>query len=562
MESIGRFQIVRELGRGAMGVVYHAIDPNIGRPVAIKTIRLGDLDNVEEREKLRERLFREARSAGILNHPNIVTIYDVEEEDGVAYIAMEFVNGPTLDQLMSAKEPLDCDRMFLVLRQAAAGLDYAHSKDIVHRDVKPGNIMLAEGGIVKVTDFGIAKATTSDQFTMTGAIVGTPNYMSPEQVQGLAVSGHSDQFSLAVIAFEMLTGEKPFPGEHLTTVVYKIVAEEPAPPARLNASLGARVDAVLRRALAKKPEERFETCTEFVDALDAACMDTPGWKAVARGGALSMPTIDTVHHAARPAVTLPPPRPRAAEAPSRSRALPVVLALLVAGGLIGLIAWQMQPQLRQQVQRETGAPAPAPQSKPEPFQPETPAPAEPKPQEQPPQEQTPPGQTPAEPANSEPKPSPMPPPENAEPRRPARSAAGPRQIAIITSPAGATAKLDGLAGATCITPCSLPALPGRHSLVLSLPGHRLEHREVMVGEDPVELPPVTLRREGGVLIVSSTPPGASIRINGERVAQLTPAQIPLATGHYDVTVEYKGVQQTTPVEIRNEATRTLRVTFE
>ena len=169
MDRIGRYKIVRELGRGAMGVVYLATDPTIGRPVAIKTIRLGEVSNAEERARLRERLFREARSAGVLSHPGIVTIYDMEAQDDIAFIAMEYVNGPTLDQLISG-QPLPAERMFSILGQAAVALDYAHQKGIVHRDIKPANIMVTEDGLAKITDFGIAKISTNEQFTMTGAI--------------------------------------------------------------------------------------------------------------------------------------------------------------------------------------------------------------------------------------------------------------------------------------------------------------------------------------------------------------------------------------------------------
>src|SRR5215472_17838949 len=184
MDRIGRYKIVRELGRGAMGVVYHAIDPNIGRAVAIKTIQLGGARKPEEHERLRERLFREARSAGMLSHPGIVTIYDVEQQGELAYIAMEYVDGPTLDQLLSGQPGLAPEKLFSILAQTAAALDYAHQKGIVHRDIKPANIMIARDGTTKITDFGIAKINTSEQFTMTGSIVGTPHYMSPEQVQG------------------------------------------------------------------------------------------------------------------------------------------------------------------------------------------------------------------------------------------------------------------------------------------------------------------------------------------------------------------------------------------
>src|SRR5262245_7605377 len=187
MDRIGRYKIIRELGRGAMGVVYHAIDPNIGRPVAIKTIQLGQGRAPADMEKMRDRLFREARSAGILSHPGIVTIYDVEQQGDLAYIAMEYVDGPTLDQIMSRPDAMPPERMFSILAQAAVALDYAHSKGIVHRDIKPANIMIAKDGTTKITDFGIAKVAATEHLTMTGAIVGTPHYMSPEQVQGQAV---------------------------------------------------------------------------------------------------------------------------------------------------------------------------------------------------------------------------------------------------------------------------------------------------------------------------------------------------------------------------------------
>src|SRR3954453_10782606 len=355
MDRIGRYKIVRELGRGAMGVVYHAIDPNIGRPVAIKTIQLSGMRKPEEQEKLRERLFREARSAGILSHPGIVTSYDVEQQGELAYIAMEFVDGPTLDQVLSDPKPIQQIKLLNVLAQTAVALDYAHQKGIVHRDIKPANIMIARDGQGKITDFGIAKITASDQLTMTGAIVGTPHYMSPEQVQGHPVDGRSDQFSLAVVAYEALTGEKPYTGEHLTTVVYKIVTEEPPPPHRLNPSLSGPIDTVLRKALAKKPDSRFKNCQEFTDSLERACAATKGWKLMPRGGSLNEPTIADVPAASRSEVTLPrgvkPKRlgdtsVTAGRTKDRTSSfITFLLAVLVTGGLIALIALQAPPWL-------------------------------------------------------------------------------------------------------------------------------------------------------------------------------------------------------------------------
>ena len=314
MDRIGRYKIVRELGRGAMGVVYHAIDPNIGRPVAIKTIHFGSGRKPEETDRMRERLFREARSAGMLSHPGIVTIYDVEQQGELAYIAMEYVDGPTLDQVLAESDPMDGGRMFSILGQTAVALDYAHSKGIVHRDIKPANIMLSDDGTAKIADFGIAKIAAAENLTMTGSIVGTPHYMSPEQVQGQPVDGRSDQFSLAVIAYEMLTGEKPYTGEHLTTVVYKIVAEEPVPPRRLNPSLSAGIENVLRKALSKKPDARYRNCQEFSEALEKACGAAKGWKPLPRGGLLNAMTMADVKApqmaATAVAPVLPPPHRR------------------------------------------------------------------------------------------------------------------------------------------------------------------------------------------------------------------------------------------------------------
>jgi len=296
MEQIGRYKIVGELGRGAMGVVFQAQDPAIGRMIAIKSIRLSELTDESERARLRERLFREAQSAGILSHPGIVTIYDIAEEDGMAYIFMELVNGPPLDRLLKAERLPDKETLFNLLRQTAAALDYAHKKGIVHRDVKPSNIMVHDDGTAKVTDFGVAKIV-SQQMTRAGTIMGTPSYMSPEQVQGTPVSGQSDQFSLAVIAYEILTGEKPFVAEYLPTLLFKIVGETPVAPHQLNPTVSPDVEPVMRKALAKIAEERYETCSEFVAALAAACADSP-WVPQPHGASHNLPTAgsgDRIH---------------------------------------------------------------------------------------------------------------------------------------------------------------------------------------------------------------------------------------------------------------------------
>jgi serine/threonine protein kinase len=561
MEQIGRYQIVKELGRGAMGVVYQAVDPTIGRHIAIKTIRLGELDDPDERAKLRERLFREARSAGILSHPGIVTIYDMEEQGDVAFIAMEFVDGPTLDQVLSAREPLLPERMISILRQTAAALDYAHHKAIVHRDIKPANVMIASDGAVKITDFGIAKLTTSQQYTQTGTIVGTPNYMSPEQVQGLAVDGRADQFSLSVICYEMLTGERPFSGEHLTTVVYKIVAEEPAPVHHLNPTLGPNIDAVLRRGLTKKPDGRYASCIDLVTALDAACASTKGWKNMPRGSSPSLPT------AAGRAVPAPVPdtimstTEQTAIARRRTASkwvVPFTAAVVVAAGLIGLIALQFGPLRAPQRPADSqplpqaGTPIPIPTSVPDSTAPEAkkPSPMEPAPAS-PPSETT--EQKAAEEQKKQAETGENAPAQEAPvPPMPKRGPAnGPQEVLVMSEPPGASAILDNNSEVSCKTPCILKVLPGRHTITVNHDGYQHESREIRITDSPLELSVVNLRARAGTLMLTSTPSGAAIFVNDRPVPQATPAQLSLPPGTYSVRVEKDGNKRAESIEIKD-----------
>ena len=566
-----------------MGVVYLAVDPTIGRHVAIKTIKLSDVNDPDERAKLRERLFREARSAGILSHPGIVTIYDMEAQDDTAFIAMEFVDGPTLDQLLSKREPMAPEQLMSILRQTAAALDYAHAKGIVHRDIKPANIMIASDGAVKITDFGIAKVTTSQQYTQTGTILGTPNYMSPEQVQGLAVTGRADQFSLSVIAFEMLTGDRPFTGEHLTTVVYKIVAEDPPLVQRLNPTLGPQIDAVLRRGLMKKPEGRYGLCIEFVNGLDAACANTQGWKNLPRGANLNMPTVMSE---APTRTTLVQAGMTTEETAARRRnrwkwVLPFAAALVVAGGLIGLIALQFGPDLG--VSRAPSMPPPAASNPAPPAEAPVAAATEekrPSPMEAPPVTPSQPagnppetkaaestGQKPQKPAESagdagEVQNTGQQPAEEEQPERPklqARPAKSPQDVLVTSEPAGATAMLDNNPAVSCKTPCILAVAPGLHTIALQQDGYQQESREIRITDSPIEVPMVTLRVLAGTLMLTSEPAGAAIFLNDKPMPQKTPAQIRLAPGTYSVRLERGGLRKSDTIEIHNGETRYLKI---
>jgi len=263
----GRYEIVGELGRGAMGVVYKATDPVIGRPVAVKTIRLSEEGTGLTRAELLQRFQTEARAAGLLTHPNIVVVYDAGEEDGQYYITMELVEGKSVQALIDAGHAFPLPRVLRIMEQACSALQYAHERNVVHRDVKPANIMLTADDTVKVTDFGTAKILQFGTVQQTAHVMGTPSYMSPEQVKGRAVDGRSDIFSLGVMLYEMITGEKPFPGQSITTVIYKIVNEEPVPPRQLNPTIHPGISAAVMRALAKDPQERYHSCRELLEDL-------------------------------------------------------------------------------------------------------------------------------------------------------------------------------------------------------------------------------------------------------------------------------------------------------
>jgi CHASE2 domain-containing sensor protein/tRNA A-37 threonylcarbamoyl transferase component Bud32 len=264
--TLGRYQVVGELGRGAMGVVYKGEDPKIHRTVAIKTVRLSDFDE-DMVVEMKERFFREAESAGLLTHPNIVTIYDCGEEHDLAYIAMEYLHGEDLEGYTAEKNLLPLRETLSVVAQVADALDYAHSKGIVHRDIKPANIMrLKETKDVKVTDFGIARITSSSK-TKTGVVLGTPSYMSPEQVAGKRVDGRSDIFSLGVVLFELLAGRKPFQGEDMTSLMYQIAKERHLSITAVNPKVPPVIEKIIDKALEKDPENRYQRAGQMAEHL-------------------------------------------------------------------------------------------------------------------------------------------------------------------------------------------------------------------------------------------------------------------------------------------------------
>jgi len=294
----GRYEISGELGRGAMGVVYKAIDPVIGRPVAVKTIRLSEEGTGLKRTELLARFQTEARAAGLLTHPNIVVVFDAGEEGGLYYITMELVEGSSLQALLDERQSFPLPRTLRIMEQTCGALHFAHERNVVHRDIKPANLMLTADDTVKITDFGTAKILQFGTMQQTSHVMGTPSYMSPEQVKGRAVDGRSDIFSLGVVLYEMVCGEKPFPGQNITTVIYKIVNENPVPPRQIDPSIHPGISAVVMKALAKEPEQRYQTCRQMLE-------DLQNYRALGPGGA--HPNSTVVMTGGSPAATLVSP---------------------------------------------------------------------------------------------------------------------------------------------------------------------------------------------------------------------------------------------------------------
>ena len=269
LSKLGRYEVLSELGKGAMGIVYLAKDPVIGRMVAIKTIRASSMgDDDSESREFRERFIREAQTAGILSHPHIVTIHDIGEDPDTqtSFIAMEYIEGKNLKSLLNERAGFSYDQIAEMIAQVAEAIDYAHRKGIIHRDIKPANIIITTDEKVKITDFGIAKVASSN-LTTTGQFLGTPNYMSPEQVSGAPVDGRSDIFSLGVVLYELLTHRKPFVGENLTAISYKIVHEDFTPPAELASEVPTEFNPIVARAMAKDPWNRYQRGKDFALAL-------------------------------------------------------------------------------------------------------------------------------------------------------------------------------------------------------------------------------------------------------------------------------------------------------
>ncbi len=379
---LGKYELRGELGRGAMGTVYEGFDPAIARRVAIKTVRLPDPADSEAQEEL-ARFRREAQAAGRLSHPNIVGVFDTGETETLAYIVMEFVDGRTLKSVLDKGErmaPADVGR---VMRDLLAGLQYSHEQGVVHRDIKPANIMLTRAGQAKIADFGIARIESSSM-TQAGTMLGTPAYMSPEQFMGQTVDARTDIYSAGVLLYQLLTGERPFEGGSLSAIMHKALNTEPVRPSALSVTVPAALDAVVARALAKRPDERFATAAEFARSLEVALSGAPD------GSPADTATEATIVSPVRPPNVLAPqgavaplaatetgdpagaPR-RAVAAPRSPRTAPLLAGAGVVAVVLATAAWfglrpaSAPPATPSGVTAPVSAPASAPEPAPEPL---------------------------------------------------------------------------------------------------------------------------------------------------------------------------------------------------
>lgn len=334
--SFGRYRVVREVGRGAMGVVFLARDDKINRNVAIKALHLNPGLSDSEKKQVSDRFEREAKAAGMLSHPNIVTVHDVGEEDGATYIAMEYLQGATLTEIAS-EGPLSIKQASGIITQVLAALEYAHAHDVVHRDIKPDNVFMLPDGTVKVADFGIARIVSDSTMTQVGQVMGTPGYMSPEQVKGETVGPPSDIFSAGVLLYELLTGTAAFGSTSATSIMYKIVHEEPRPPHLLNPGVPPVLEAVIAKATAKNPSGRYASAASMKSDVESGKAPPLASPAASHDGTL-LRSGSVVMPVPAPGAVLPGSRPK--EAKSRTVMWGVIGgagALVIIGVVLGVV---------------------------------------------------------------------------------------------------------------------------------------------------------------------------------------------------------------------------------
>jgi serine/threonine-protein kinase len=554
LTKTGRYEIVAELGRGSMGVVYQGFDPVIGRTVAIKTMLTEGL-GPQEFNEYKARFQREAMAAGILAHPNIITVYDFGEDNGVLYLAMEFLEGKSLEKIAQEQSVLPVETILPIFDQVCGALDHAHRNKIVHRDIKPANIMILQNGLVKVTDFGIAKMMGLGM-TQAGQILGTPNYMSPEQVKGRQIDGRSDIFALGVILYELVTGEKPFGGQNITTVIYKIINENPIPPRELDASIHAGLNYVISKALAKNIDERYQTCRELAEdlrnyknlgsatagqgtvVLKAAPLPLEAVEPAPPTPNQTMPLPASAPQAAPVTVAdtpidspinihmIPPPAARRQGIPQIAWVLGAVLVVAIMGGIAYLKVVRPRNQAPPAVVTApvaTQSPAQNPETA---VTPATQAPA-----------------TTPEPAATQPaatsKPAENQPTTEAVSQPPPRTttAAKMGQLMVSANVTGARISVDGQSDPSWLTPHTIPNLTaGTHNVTISMNGYDNFQQPVTITGGQTTPLTGNLSAPTADFGVTTRPSGVEVLINGKSYGP-SPVRVNLPPGNYTYTVK-------------------------
>jgi hypothetical protein len=513
-QQIGRYQILEELGRGGMGRVVKAEDPTIRRRVAIKLIRL-NADSPQGEQEVFERSFlREIRSAGVLHHPGIISIFDAGRQDDLAYIVMELVDGVTLEAMLQATPRPDMGMLLGICRQVAVALDYAHGHGIVHRDIKPANVLIGLNGVARIADFGIAKASHNStlSFGKTAVAGGTPAYMSPEQITGQPLDGRSDQWSLAAMLYNVLTGVGPFFAENIAVLLGQIMSMDPHPPSSVNPGLPFGTDAVMAKAFSKDPARRYASCCELMDALEEVFSSLPGEP---------QPVLEEpmVAQEGQPAGTESAPP---AEAPAHKRLNGTVIAA-AAAGLLAIVAGAMFLTHRQSNPQQDAQPFTV-----DPVQ-VTPA----RPGQSPPAKK----ETSTQAARVERSVDQAP---AARVERPVDKApAKIQQVHFVTTPPEAQVIVDSKREASCKSPCSMELTEGAHTVLLQKDGFRTILQNFTVSPSQPEVA-IALNELTGSLLVQSDPPGAAIVVIGKPRAEPTPATLTLAPGKYKVTLTKAG----------------------
>jgi serine/threonine protein kinase len=572
LTKTGRYQIVGELGRGSMGIVYQGYDPIIGRTVAIKTM-ITEGQSPQEFHEYKARFQREAQAAGILTHPNIITVYDFGEDNGILYLAMEFLEGKSLEKLAEEQNVLPVETILPIYDQVCSALDFAHQNGIVHRDVKPANIMILRNGIVKMTDFGIAKMMSMGM-TQAGQILGTPNYMSPEQVKGRQVDGRSDIFSLGVILYELVTGEKPFGGQNITTVIYKIINENPIPPRELDGTIHSGLNYVIAKALAKNPDERYQSCRELAEDLrnykTLGSAATPQGTVVLKVAPIIAPPPPRAIPPAPPEApppapalrqplpepnpqgppqsvaetpiasslniqVIPPAHPRSQEIPQITWVLGalLVVAVLVMTGYFVVV--HRQNQTLRQSPNPVVASTPGSQQTPPPAVPVTVPAAAPTTEATTPTQQ---------------------PPEVKAPETPAKPAVTPRQelshahapvskaglLLVSSNITGAKITIDGRSDASWVTPYTILDLPaGTHNVLISKAGYEDFQQSVTIEGGQTSSVMGNLSTPIGEIDITTTPSGVEVLIDGKSYGP-SPVRTTVAAGEHTYTVKRPGVE--------------------